>query len=166
MKTSKISVTLLLLLTLLIAGCNWIPASDAQNNLPTPTGEIEQTLDTPQEDILQTTPTTSNTNQQILINKVKADLAQHLSISESEINSVTTIEVVWPDTSLGCPQKDVLYTQVLTEGLLIRLEVNNILYQYHTDSNEQFVLCENPGFPLIPVTPGDIDDGIPWVPVN
>ena len=103
---------------------------------------------------------------QNLIDKAKGDLAQRLSISENQIILVKAIDVIWPDSSLGCPQPGIGYAQVLTEGFLIYLETDNEFYRYHTDYDEQIILCESPEYPLIPVTPGDIQDGIPWVPVN
>jgi hypothetical protein len=111
-------------------------------------------------------PTPLPNNVQILLDTAKADLAQQLSISPSEINLVTALEVTWPDSSLGCPQPGTAYAQVLTDGFLIRLEANGNIHEYHGDTNGQVVSCENPEFPIILVTPGDIQDGIPWVPVN
>ena len=101
-----------------------------------------------------------------LIEKAKGDLAQRLSISTTQIELVNVVDVVWPDTSLGCPQPGIAYAQVLTEGFLIRLEANSDIHEYHADARGQIVSCEDPGFPIIPVTPDDIQDGIPWVPVN
>ena len=74
--------------------------------------------------------------------------------------------VTWPDSSLGCPVEGMMYAQVETEGYIIWLEANDSPYRYHTDTDEQVVFCETPQLPGIPVTPGEIDDGEPWVPVD
>jgi hypothetical protein len=71
----------------------------------------------------------------------KNDLSQRLNISIDEINIVFIKAVIWSDTSLGCPQEDMEYAQVLTEGYQILLETLGNIYEYHTDSNENIVLC-------------------------
>jgi len=108
----------------------------------------------------------SNSSLQNLIEKAKADLVQRLSISENEIIFAKAIDVIWPDASLGCPQPGIEYAQVLTEGFLIYLEADGEFYNYHTDFSEQIILCDTLELPIIPGRPGDIQDGIPWVPVN
>lgn len=109
-------------------------------------------------------PTPTDPVLQSLIEKAKADLAQRLSVSTSQIKAIETKEVSWSDASLGCPKLGVLYIQVVTDGYLILLDANGATYEYHTDTGEQVILCENPEFPIIPVTPGEINDGEPWVP--
>ena len=96
------------------------------------------------------------------------DLSTHLGISEEQIRMLSLDHVVWPDASLGCPKPGELYAQVLVPGYRIALEVDAKTYLYHTDETGQFLLCEQPApnLPLIPVKPGDIDDEIPWVPVE
>ena len=167
MKTREISVIFLLLLTILISGCNWTPASNVQNNSPTPTGETERILTTPEEDTPQPTRIiSSNASLQGLIEKSEADLAQQLSIPVSQINLMTTLEVTWPDSSLGCPQAGTVYLQVLTEGFMILLEAGGERYEYHANAVKQVVLCENPALSIIPIKPGEIVDGQPWMPVE
>ena len=39
--------------------------------------------------------------------------------------------VDWPDASLGCPQPDMVYTQVPVDGTLILLSVAGQVYEYH-----------------------------------
>jgi hypothetical protein len=158
-------ISLIILLALMLAGCT--QGQEPIEPAAPPVQEILSTPSTSQGNNTDTElPTPLPNNVQILLDTAKADLAQQLSISPSEINLVTALEVTWPDSSLGCPQPGTAYAQVLTDGFLIRLEAENTTYEYHTDSGEQFILCENPEFPIIPVTPGEIQDGIPWVPVN
>lgn len=109
-----------------------------------------------------------------LAEKAKADLAEYLNIDTQEIRVVESRAVEWPDTSLGCPQPEMAYTQVLTPGYWIVLEAKGQRYPYHTDQAEQIVLClgsssdaeSGAPLPLIPVNPDEIKDGQPWVPVN
>jgi len=98
------------------------------------------------------------------IDLAKNNLAQRLGVSAEQIELVNATRMTWPDVSLGCPKRGVLYIQVLTDGYLILFEVNGTSYEYHTDSGEHIILCENPEFPILPVKPGEIDDGEPWMP--
>ena len=91
---------------------------------------------------------------EFLTEKAKEDLAQRLHLLIAQINLVETRAVTWSDSSLGCPQKGMFYTQVLTDGYLIRLEVDGTQYEYHADQNNYVFLCENP-HPPVPGLPGD-----------
>jgi hypothetical protein len=108
---------------------------------------------------------------QSLIEKAKGDLAKRLSLSITEISLVGAAGVDWPDSSLGCPQKDMQYTQGIVSGFRIILKVNGKDYFYHTDRTNQIVNCpednsNDQGLPSFPVPPGSIQDGKPWMPVN
>lgn len=61
----------------------------------------------------------------------KADLAQRLGASPDEIEVVEARQVTWPDTSLGCPEPGMMYAQVLTPGVLVRLLYAGDHYRYH-----------------------------------
>lgn len=80
---------------------------------------------------------------QLLIDQAVMDLAQRLSIPTSQIILVEAKSVVWPDSSLGCPQPGMAYLQVPEDGALIVLQVvEGILYEYHTGGNRGLFLCE------------------------
>jgi hypothetical protein len=79
-----------------------------------------------------------------LIEKAKEDLAQRLSIPTSDISLMEAKQVVWPDGSLGCPQPDMLYTQVLTPGYLIKLKYDVRDFEYHAGKDRYLIYCENP----------------------
>jgi hypothetical protein len=59
---------------------------------------------------------------------------------------------------------------MVTPGYLIRLKAGLEFYEYHTDARAQVVvLCAGGAdlsFPSLSVTPGGIDDGEPWQPVD
>jgi len=82
---------------------------------------------------------------QSFIDKAVTDLAGRLGIAESEVTVLSAVLVVWSDTSLGCPQPDMVYAQVLQDGSLIELQAGENVYRYHTGGN-QYVpfLCEQP----------------------
>ena len=100
----------------------------------------------------QTMITTSSTpvspQLQNLIDKAKGDLTQRLSISENEIILVKARDVVWPDSSLGCPQPGMMYAEVLTPGYLILLEATGQKYEYHAGKSSDIFLCEKPTPPV------------------
>lgn len=52
-----------------------------------------------------------------------ADLAARLDIAPDVIDVIRVEEVEWPDGSLGCPQPDMRYPQVLVNGSFIQLQV-------------------------------------------
>jgi hypothetical protein len=122
-----------------------------------PTQEDEMPKDPP-------LPTLRSPGLQALIEKAEEDLAQRLSMEMAQISLIKAEDVVWADSSLGCPQSGTVYIQVLTSGFLIHLEAAGKVYEYHTDFNEQAILCEAPRTPIFPVKPGDIQDGQPWMP--
>ena len=80
---------------------------------------------------------------QDLIEKAKEDLAQRLSISVTQIGLIDATEMEWSDSSLDCPQPGMEYLQVITPGYRIVLQVNNRLYEYHTNRDAYFVYCDN-----------------------
>ena len=83
-----------------------------------------------------------------LIESAKADLAQRLSVSASQINAIEIKEAVWPDTSLGCPQPGIAYAQIPTSGYLVILEVAGNEFEYHVDIHGNTLYCENPTPPI------------------
>jgi hypothetical protein len=98
-----------------------------------------------------------------------ADLAERLGITEDGILARSVGRVLWPDTSLGCPEPDIMYAQVQTPGYIILLEVEGETYRYHTDDGGRVILCPSDAaapFPMIPMNPKEVDDGTPWMPVD
>lgn len=81
------------------------------------------------------------------VSEAMTDLAGRLGITPAQIEVVSVEAVVWPDGSLGCPQPEMLYPQVLQEGMRIRLAVAGVIYQYHSGGRRAPFLCENPTEP-------------------
>ncbi len=61
------------------------------------------------------------------------NLSERLKIPASDIQLVSEDAVDWPDTSLGFPEKGMMYAQVITPGFKIILKAGNKLYEYHSD---------------------------------
>jgi hypothetical protein len=165
MKCDWIRINLIAIFVLLLAACSKVGAPiilDTPLQPATPQS-IDMSPESQMNDTQMTHPSQSS-EIELQIEKAKEDLAQRLSIAVTEISLLEAKEATWPDTSLGCSESGVQYSQALTSGYLIKFEVNDTTYEYHTDMGEQIILCENPEFPIIPVKPGEIDDGEPWMP--
>ncbi len=77
-----------------------------------------------------------------IIGLAVADVAGRLGVDEASINVVVVEEVTWGDASLGCPQPDMLYAQVVTDGLRIILESGGVLFDYRSGGMADPMLCE------------------------
>jgi len=76
------------------------------------------------------------------------NLSERLGVEPGEIRLVREEDVVWRDGSLGCPKKDMSYTQALVEGTIIVLIVNDVKYEFHSGHNRAPFYCSNPTRPL------------------
>lgn len=70
------------------------------------------------------------------------ELAKRLNIDREEIKILRVEKQEWANTSLGCPQKDTFYAEVITPGYEIELLVKGKKYIYHTGLN-QVLFCSN-----------------------
>jgi len=61
------------------------------------------------------------------------DLAGRLSIPVEQLQLIRQESVDWQDTSLGYPEKGMMYAQVITPGFRIILKAHDKLYEYHSD---------------------------------
>lgn len=131
---------------------------------------VAKSLSTPaavspaQEDIQTTTsPSTPlNAGLQSLIDKAMMDLAQQLSVSTNQISFIQAISATWSDSSLGCPQPGMTYSQAVTPGYLIQLQADDRIYEFHTDVDQHVVFCGENTIEF-PIKPGDIKDDEPWM---
>ena len=81
---------------------------------------------------------------QPLVDMAKQALAKDLGIASDDIRLVAIEAVEWNDSSLGCPQPDQAYLQVITPGYRIVLETQGQRYEYHTDQRGTVVRCDAP----------------------
>jgi hypothetical protein len=127
---------------LLGAGCQAIPVDEeAPAEIPI---TAETASVTPVQGDMQMTPslpTPADAGLQNLIDKAVADLSQRLSIPPAEITLLDATPVVWSDASLGCPQPGMAYAQVPEDGLLIRLQAGDQMYEYHSGGVRDPFLC-------------------------
>jgi len=87
-------------------------------------------------------PEPSDAASRKLVDGARKDLAKRLSIPGSEIALVAFKKTTWPDSSLGCPQPGMMYSQMLEEGALVRLVARGRAYEYHSGTAGVPVLCE------------------------
>jgi hypothetical protein len=79
--------------------------------------------------------------------KMLADLLDN-GLKADEVAVVSAESREWRDGSLGCPQPGMMYTQAITSGYLIVLEVEGHQYEFHTGAgNDAGVLCKIDGKP-------------------
>lgn len=81
---------------------------------------------------------------QPFIDLAVADLADRLEVADDDIAVRAAVLVVWPDSSLGCPEPDMAYAQVLTDGSVTELEHDGLFYRYHSGGQEGPFLCTSP----------------------
>jgi len=84
-----------------------------------------------------------------MIQKSKEMLVDLLGngLEADEIIVVSAESREWRDGSLGCPKPGMMYTQAITSGYLIVLEVGGHQYEFHTDKGNTGVLCKIDGKP-------------------
>ncbi len=75
-----------------------------------------------------------------LVGMARADMVKQFGIQEGAISVVKVEAREWPDSSLGCPQPGMMYSQVITPGYLIVLSANGKQYEYHA-SRTNVILC-------------------------
>lgn len=108
------------------------------------TGGLSPTVPEEYQDQAIEAPRPISPNQQVVLESlVTQDLAKKLGIDVSEITVVESLKVSWNDSSLGCPQPDMMYAQMITDGFWFDLSANGASYRYHTDSGMTFILCED-----------------------
>ena len=59
---------------------------------------------------------------------------QYTDIVEDQIILEDYKKVIWPNGSLGCPQEETSYIEVLTPGYEIKFRFGNEHFKMHTDS--------------------------------
>ncbi len=78
------------------------------------------------------------------VTRATADLAERLGVPVGSVRLVAQEEVTWRDGSLGCAQPDFSYTQSLTPGSRITLQVGGRDYEYHAGGPAGPFLCAEP----------------------
>jgi hypothetical protein len=171
LKIRAIDILLFMVILMILTSCGQLseeltptagqPTQQQPTSQSTPT-PVPQTLSTPvdlqgrrfppPQGTSTPFPTPSAQALQKQVELAKQDLAGRLSISVDEIVLTDFREITWPDSSLGCPQPDMAYSQVIVDGVSIQLQANDLVYNYHGDGIQPPFLCERVG-PVGPMEP-------------
>ena len=76
-----------------------------------------------------------------LVETIVADAAGRLGITSNDLDVVAVAEVVWSDASLGCPAPGLVYAQVVTDGLRVVVQANNLSLDYRASGVDTWFLC-------------------------
>lgn len=85
-------------------------------------------------------------------------LAKQLNVSLSQVRIMSVEGVIWPDTSLGCPQPGQTYPQTATPGYKALLGVKEHRYEYHTDMGHRALLAAIDGISVAEAQGGPVID--------
>jgi hypothetical protein len=80
-------------------------------------------------------------DQQQAVAAAVQDAATRLGVAAGDIGVQQVEEREWGDSSLGCPQPGLLYSQVVTPGFLIVINSRGKQLEYHSDMRGRVVLC-------------------------
>jgi hypothetical protein len=155
-------LAILLIFSLLLSAC--VPAAQSAQGEGQETSATETPLEapgTPKSDILPTTkppkavpidpidagPAVTGEAPAILMEDIRADLAEKSGAAEEEMLVIRDQAVIWNDGSLGCPQPGMMYTQALVPGFWVIIQVGELEYDYRASESGHFVLCEGGGLP-------------------
>ena len=70
------------------------------------------------------------------------DLTKHNQVTASGVKLAGYQVTQFSDSSLGCPQPNTMYSQVITPGYILNLEANGQTFEYHTNlAGTRAVLC-------------------------
>ena len=87
----------------------------------------------------------SMTKQEKWIQSAKEDLSVTLALPVSELQVIEFTEVVYPDTSYGCPEPGMMYAQGTQEGYRLVLGAAGEQHAYHGGRDQAPILCKPAG---------------------
>lgn len=93
------------------------------------------------------------------IELAKKTLAKEAGVGEAGMKVSASVAVDWPDTSLGCPQKDMMYAPVLIPGFRVQLEAAGETYDVHV-GGARAVVCATPPRGVKPAPNRDLLQGV------
>jgi hypothetical protein len=76
-----------------------------------------------------------------------ADLAEREGVATDDVVVVSDAAVQWRSGALGCPEPGMTYTQAITPGRQILLEVGGETFAYHAATDGPASYCVNPEEP-------------------
>lgn len=113
---------------------------------PSMTITATETLTTPVEAAPGDAAPQLSTDEQAIVAAAIALVAAEIGADQATITLVDLQAVEWPDSSLGCPQPDMMYMQVITPGYQLTLQDEaGVTYAVHSERDPagQVVLCQD-----------------------
>lgn len=132
----------LLIMLLFAAACQ--SAAPAPTIMPTPTN-LPVPEPTPESDPPAAAPPPLDETELTALGQAQ-DEAQNIIVEALAVDpdavTILAVEAVnWNDSSLGCPQPDMMYAQVITPGYRVTVEVAGKQHEVHMNSNGFGVVC-------------------------
>ncbi|HSH03887.1 MAG TPA: hypothetical protein VLL52_15330 [Anaerolineae bacterium] len=90
-----------------------------------------------------------------LTKEILADAAQFANTDLANTKILAVLPTEWPDASLGCPQPDQMYAQMITPGARVLVNTGAKKIVYHTSLSGQFVRCDTVDPNSIPLPKDD-----------
>lgn len=85
---------------------------------------------------------------------ISADLEKRSKLPASSFQVTSYTQQTFPDSALGCPDPNLMYTQVLTPGYSIQVSAGGQNYDYRTNlAGTHLILCGPNGRPAPTPTP-------------
>lgn len=79
-----------------------------------------------------------------VLQPILAAAANEAGVDRDALVIVRAERVTWSDTSLGCPNPDEMYAQVLVDGYWVVIEAGGTTLDYRVNDSGEFRRCENP----------------------
>jgi hypothetical protein len=133
---SGVRVLLLLIVTMLAAGCGGSGSGGQGRSGSTGPAPTSGTTPAPS----SSNPGTANPNSPSpgaavpasVLEQVKAQAAQRAGVDVSQVEIVSSTVRTWNDGSLGCPEPGMNYIQVISEGYQIIVRAGGRTYDFRT----------------------------------
>lgn len=116
-----------------------LPLDQAEKPAEEPEEAVDTPLTAPQDAPLSVAPEGEPLDvnaltelQAQLVSRATEQMATELGVDAANITLVSIESVYWPDASLGCPEPDMVYAQMLTSGYRMLLQAADLEYIVHT----------------------------------
>ena len=139
---ARLGWAVLVLLAVVATGCTSSGAASPADSLPT---RPSWSPDLPPTVPPSTAPVTGEVPESTLaaIRRQAAVDAPRADLTSATVVLAEAVE--WPDGSLGCPVRGVLYTQVITPGYHVVISLDGVEYDYRVSEGGEVRLCAGPG---------------------
>jgi len=118
-----------------------IPQSIAPSPAPTaPTAPLPSVLPV----VSPSSESSASAGMQAAVDAAMREAARRVGVASGsgDIHAQQVEARQWPDSSLGCPSQDVMYSQVVTPGYVVVIGAAGKQLEYHADSRGTVVFCQ------------------------